>query len=100
MNLLNSLYLHPKNDKVTNILNFISNSLKSFSNLFLKNKYDYLLVLGDRYELIAPCVSSFFNKIKIIHINGGDITLGSLDNEIRNFQGAQISLQQLLAHAT
>lgn len=77
--------IYPKKDKIPHIINSISKSLEEFSRFFLKNKYDYLLVLGDRHELIAPCLCSFFNNIPIIHINGGDVTVGSLDNKIRNF---------------
>ena len=35
--------------------------------------------------MISPSICAFFNNIPIAHINGGDITEGSLDNKIRNF---------------
>ena len=78
----------PKKDTKIEILKSISKSINYYSNFFLKKKFDLLLILGDRYELIAPSLSAFFNNIPIAHINGGDITEGSLDNNIRNFLSA------------
>ena len=45
---------------------------------------DYLLVLGDRYELLPICNSAFIMGIPILHFSGGDVTEGALDNGIRN----------------
>ena len=45
---------------------------------------DFLMVLGDRYELLPVCNSAFIMGIPIIHFSGGDVTEGALDNGIRN----------------
>lgn len=45
---------------------------------------DYLMVLGDRYELLTICNTAFIMNIPIIHISGGDITQGAIDNSVRN----------------
>ncbi|MDY5576522.1 MAG: UDP-N-acetylglucosamine 2-epimerase, partial [Lachnospiraceae bacterium] len=37
---------------------------------------NYLLVLGDRYELLPICNTAFVMCIPIIHLSGGDITEG------------------------
>jgi UDP-hydrolysing UDP-N-acetyl-D-glucosamine 2-epimerase len=47
-------------------------------------KPDYLVVLGDRYELLPICSVSLVMRIPVIHISGGDITEGAIDNEVRN----------------
>lgn len=52
--------------------------------MLLKIKPDYVCVLGDRYELLPICNAAFVLGIPIIHLSGGDITEGSLDNGIRN----------------
>ena len=44
----------------------------------------YILVLGDRYELLPICSTAFIMGIPIIHVSGGDVTEGANDNEIRN----------------
>ncbi len=45
---------------------------------------DYMIMLGDRYELLPISTYCFLKKIKIIHIHGGEVTLGAIDNKIRN----------------
>lgn len=45
---------------------------------------DVLLVLGDRYELLAVCSAALILNIPIAHISGGDITEGAIDNQIRD----------------
>lgn len=45
---------------------------------------DYVLVLGDRYELLPICNTAFVMQIPIIHLSGGDITEGAIDDGIRN----------------
>lgn len=55
-----------------------------FANVFEKIKPDYLIVLGDRYELLPICSTAVVMRIPIIHIGGGDITEGAIDDGIRN----------------
>jgi len=43
-----------------------------------------VLVLGDRYELLPICSTALVMRIPIVHISGGDITEGAIDDEIRN----------------
>lgn len=55
-----------------------------FSGSFEKLSPDYLIVLGDRYELLPIVNTAFVMRIPIIHISGGDITEGAIDDGIRN----------------
>ncbi len=66
---------------------------------------DCILVLGDRYELLSICSTALVMKIPIVHISGGDVTTGAIDNEIRNaisqmadfhFPSTQASAKQLI----
>lgn len=54
------------------------------ADIFNKYKFDYICVLGDRWELlsIVQCAIIFIKPI--IHIHGGEITKGAIDNQIRN----------------
>lgn len=47
-------------------------------------KPDLLIILGDRYEALAMASSAAVLRIKIFHLHGGEITLGAIDNELRN----------------
>lgn len=57
---------------------------QKFSHSFEKLSPDYVLVLGDRYELLPIVSTAFVMCIPIIHLSGGDITEGAIDDGIRN----------------
>lgn len=48
-----------------------------------KRKFDAAIVLGDRYEMLVFSLCCFNLKIPIIHLGGGSITAGSLDDTYR-----------------
>lgn len=54
------------------------------SHSFAKLSPDYVVVLGDRYELLPIVNTAFVMRIPIVHISGGDITEGAIDDGIRN----------------
>ncbi len=45
---------------------------------------DLLVILGDRYEILAAAEAALIAKIPIAHIAGGDITEGAFDDSIRH----------------
>ena len=45
---------------------------------------DVVIVLGDRFELLAASVSALFARIPIAHIHGGETTEGAIDEAIRH----------------
>ncbi len=45
---------------------------------------DLLVVLGDRYEILAAVSAALFYKIPIAHLHGGEITEGAYDDCIRH----------------
>jgi len=47
-------------------------------------KPDLVFLLGDRFETFSAATASFFLKIPIAHIHGGELTEGSLDNTLRH----------------
>ena len=70
---------------------FLNNNSKSFSIilnkssiLLNKTKPDYILLLGDRLEIMSIALSAFILKIPIVHISGGEKTNGSLDDIYRH----------------
>ena len=56
----------------------------SFTQTIDNWKPDLIFVAGDRYELFIPTIVSTICKIPIIHIGGGQITYGAIDNQVRN----------------
>ena len=55
-----------------------------FSKLFIKYKPDFILILGDKFEIFSAAVAATLNKIPIAHIHGGEETMGAIDNVIRH----------------
>lgn len=55
-----------------------------FADAYEELKPDLILVLGDRYELLAAVTAALFYKIPIAHIHGGEITEGAYDDSIRH----------------
>lgn len=67
-----------------NVAETIGNAIVRFSEHFEKNKYDFLLVDGDRYEALAVCIAAVTNNIPIIHCGGGATTEGANDEYWRH----------------
>ena len=45
---------------------------------------DLLLLIADRYELLAPASVALALRIPIAHIEGGDVSQGAIDDAVRN----------------
>ena len=56
----------------------------SFADVFKELKPDILILLGDRFELLAVASAALIFNIPIAHIHGGEITQGAYDDAIRH----------------
>ncbi|MER2009972.1 MAG: UDP-N-acetylglucosamine 2-epimerase, partial [Psychrobacillus sp.] len=55
-----------------------------FADAFQTLQPDFIIILGDRYEMVGVAtVANLFN-IPIVHIHGGEITQGALDDNFRH----------------
>jgi UDP-hydrolysing UDP-N-acetyl-D-glucosamine 2-epimerase len=45
---------------------------------------DLLLLIADRYEMLAPASVALALRIPVAHIEGGDVSLGAIDEAVRN----------------
>lgn len=55
-----------------------------FADAFERLQPDIIILLGDRYEILAAAEAALIAKIPIAHIAGGDITEGAFDEAIRH----------------
>ena len=62
----------------------ISEIVNKLSSYFNKTKYDLIILLGDRYEILGAAIAAHSFNIKIAHFHGGETTLGSKDDDYRN----------------
>ncbi len=54
------------------------------ADLLGRRRPDLLLLIGDRYELLAPAAVALALRIPIAHIEGGEISEGAIDDAVRN----------------
>ena len=59
-------------------------TLVKFTDLFIKEQYDAVVLLGDRYETLAIAIAAGNTRTPIFHLCGGDTTEGALDEWIRH----------------
>jgi UDP-hydrolysing UDP-N-acetyl-D-glucosamine 2-epimerase len=55
-----------------------------FADAFEALRPDAVVVLGDRFEIFAAAQAAFVARIPIVHIAGGDVTEGALDEGFRH----------------
>ena len=61
-----------------------SDCVNKFSKMLYKLKPNLFVVFGDRYEMLAAAISAYILRIPIIHIAGGEKTIGSIDDGFRH----------------
>lgn len=58
--------------------------LTEATKIFLAERPDLLLLVGDRFETLATALAAMFLNIPIAHIHGGEVTEGAFDDAIRH----------------
>ena len=71
-------------DNANSTAKSISRGVSGFADAFDLLKPDLLLILGDRYEMLAVASTALIYKIPIAHLHGGEITEGAFDDAIRH----------------
>ncbi|MGB5116738.1 MAG: UDP-N-acetylglucosamine 2-epimerase [Providencia rettgeri] len=66
------------------ILHSMAICLSEFGNYFQDKKFDAVMVLGDRYEIFSVAIAAAMHNQNIIHLHGGEQTLGNYDEFIRH----------------
>jgi UDP-hydrolysing UDP-N-acetyl-D-glucosamine 2-epimerase len=55
-----------------------------FADAFERLKPDLLMVLGDRFEILAAAEAALVARLPVAHLCGGDVTEGAFDEAIRH----------------
>lgn len=76
--------LHIDNSTTAGVIHSMSIAMDSFGRHFEENKYDLLIILGDRYEMMAVAIAAAMQRIPILHLHGGEATYGNYDEFIRH----------------
>lgn len=73
-----------EDDSPEEICQAMGRACARFGEMYVRQKPDLLVVLGDRYELIPVCSCALQFRIPIAHISGGEVTAGALDELYRH----------------
>ncbi|MEG9498865.1 UDP-N-acetylglucosamine 2-epimerase [Mannheimia indoligenes] len=76
------LTLNSENNQT--IIHSMAECLDRFGQHFQQHKYDAVIVLGDRYEMLAVATAAAMHNLPLIHLHGGEQTLGNYDEFIRH----------------
>lgn len=71
-------------DTDTAIVKAMGLAMITASDVFKRMKPDLLIILGDRYEMMALATSAYLMNIPVAHIAGGETTEGAFDEGIRH----------------
>lgn len=53
------------------------------ADMYERIKPDFVIVIGDRYEVMAPTIAAAYMNIPVVHTMGGEVT-GTIDESIRH----------------
>lgn len=56
----------------------------SFSEAYQQLQPDFVVVMGDRFELVPVVLAANLHKIPVAHLSGGEVTEGALDELFRH----------------
>lgn len=71
-------------DNANTTLKSMSKALIGLSEAYSELAPDMVVLLGDRYEILAAATAALIERIPIAHISGGDVTEGAYDDAIRH----------------
>jgi GDP/UDP-N,N'-diacetylbacillosamine 2-epimerase (hydrolysing) len=70
--------------KEIQIIQSMAKIMLEVSSILDKNTYDMIVVLGDRYEIFSVSSVALIQNLPIIHIHGGEVTIGAIDEQMRH----------------
>lgn len=71
-------------DNAVTTVKSMAKALSGFADAYNELKPDLVVVLGDRYEILAAAEAAMIERIPIAHIHGGEVTEGAFDDAIRH----------------
>tara|TARA_B100000787_G_scaffold169327_1_gene160220 strand:+ start:4349 stop:5512 length:1164 start_codon:yes stop_codon:yes gene_type:complete len=72
------------NDNYSSIIEHYCSDIKKFNKILIKLKPSMIIILGDRFEITSAVMPSILQNIVIVHLYGGAVTEGAIDDKIRH----------------
>lgn len=70
--------------EILDVTQSISHATAGFGQAFNRLKPDVVILLGDRYEVLAAATAALIAAIPVAHLHGGETTEGAFDESIRH----------------
>ena len=71
-------------DSASSVVKTMGLAINGMADAFPRLEPDVLVILGDRYEMLAIAAAATIFQIPIAHIHGGELTEGAFDDAIRH----------------
>lgn len=72
------------NDTPYDVSLTMANAIKGFAKCFRDDRPDMAVILGDRTEMLGVASAAVNEGIPIVHISGGEVTMGAVDDWVRH----------------
>ncbi|EAJ7675013.1 UDP-N-acetylglucosamine 2-epimerase (hydrolyzing) [Campylobacter upsaliensis] len=91
-NITHKIPILENNDDKLSLAKSLAVAMSAFAEAFETLKPDAVVILGDRYEMLGVASAALMMHIPIIHLCGGELTLGAMDDSIRHSISKMASL--------
>ncbi len=71
-------------DTPTGVSKSIGLGVIGFADAFAQIQPDLVVILGDRFEILAAAQAAMIARLPIAHLHGGEVTEGAIDESIRH----------------
>jgi UDP-hydrolysing UDP-N-acetyl-D-glucosamine 2-epimerase len=62
----------------------LGRAVAAFAGAHARQRPDVVVVLGDRFEMLAAALAALPFALPVAHVHGGEVTEGAMDNQIRH----------------
>ncbi|MDT8447543.1 MAG: UDP-N-acetylglucosamine 2-epimerase [bacterium] len=83
-NLAAQILMNPPSNDAAGTAQAVAAGIQGFSQAITGLSPHLMVVLGDRFELLAACDAALLHRLPIAHLHGGERTEGALDEAIRH----------------
>ncbi len=76
--------LRQRGDDASAVAGAMAEGVRGFSRAYARLKPDLVIVLGDRFEILAAAAAALPHRIPVAHLHGGESSEGVWDESIRH----------------
>lgn len=71
-------------DTAVGVIKSMGLCMIGFADVFSEYRPDAMIILGDRFEMLAVAQAALITRIPVIHLHGGEQSIGAFDESIRH----------------